>query len=364
MLNRGDARYDVLSMLGAFRIAFIFATLLFGSGCTSLRYVTQAAAGQYELVARAEDIDVLVREKRVTPRTRRLLAAIPAMKRFGEARGLKATTNYTTYVNLNRPYVVWVVTASEPLAFASKTWSFPLVGSFNYLGWFKEADARAFARDLSAAGWDIDVRGSPAYSTTGFFKDPVLSTMIPDGPHVLGELASTILHESTHATVFVHNQSILNESIANFVGDHMAVDFLDAVVGKGSKEEREFVAVEAFFEKRGASFHQAVIDLEALYASALPDPEKLAKKEAILADLKARTHYSRPITNATLIQYRTYHSGKAELATLFTRCDGDWTRFVARLKTLEKASFTKKQEKEVGPILAKLAEAPCALPIP
>ncbi len=332
--------------------------LTFLPGC-GLHYVTQAAAGQYELVARSEEIEEILEEKRVTPRTQKLLTAIPSMKRFGEGRGLKATENYTRYVQVDRPYIVWVVTAARPLSLSPRTFNFPIVGSFNYLGWFREKEARAYAAELEKEGWDVDVRGSQAYSTTGFFRDPVLSTMIPKGRHVLGDLASTILHESTHATVFVHDQSVLNESIANFVGDQMALEYLIETKGKDSDETKSFIEIEDFVRKRGAELHEAVVYLKALYASNANAEEKLRAKAAYLKDLRKRIRYSRPITNATLVQYRTYHSGQAELAELFTHCGEKWTPFLNKLRELEKRDFAERQMKDVGSVIAELAKEPC-----
>src|SRR5262245_44367455 len=121
-----------LRILGRLLVLGLFLAL--GTGCTSLRYITQASAGQYDLMTRAQDIDMLVREKHVDARTRALLSQVSTMKAFGERHGLKATKNYTEYVRLDRSAAVWVVSASEPLRFRSKSWSFPFVGGFTYLG--------------------------------------------------------------------------------------------------------------------------------------------------------------------------------------------------------------------------------------
>ena len=130
----------------------LLATLLL-AGCTSLTYVTQAAVGQEQLEMRARDIDEVVREKRVDPRTRGLLEQVPRIKRFAEAHGLAATTNYTKYARVDGPAVVWVTSASDPLRFQSKTWHFPLVGGFTYLGWFHRKQADAFGEELRREGW-------------------------------------------------------------------------------------------------------------------------------------------------------------------------------------------------------------------
>ncbi len=337
------------------------ALLLGQSGCTSLSYVTQAAVGQNDLVVRARSIDDLVREERVGPRTRRLLSEVPLIKRFGERHGLTATTNYTQYVRVNGPAVVWVVSASEPLRFHSKSWSFPLVGSFTYLGWFKRSAADAFATTLRRedADLDIDVRGSAAYSTQGYFEDPVVSSMIAPGKEALGQLANVILHESAHASFFVRNQSTLNESVANFVGDHLGGSYVEETLGPEAPESRAYMASEAAYDGRRKALHDAYVALQALYASPKEDSEKRVEKKALLDDLRIRLHYTRPINNATLIQYKTYNSGQEELGLLLDACGGDWRRFVVSLKRLETTPYPKLQESEVGKIVMPLVEAKC-----
>ncbi len=340
----------------------LLATVLFLQmpSCTGLRYVAQGAAGQDDLNRRARDIDDLVREKRVGPRLRRLLAQVAAIKSFGELHGLRPTPNYTKYVRLDRPAVVWAVSASEPLRFHSKSWSFPLVGSFVFLNWFKQSDANAFAKDLAREGWDVNVRGVGAYSTAGFFEDAIVSSMIPEGKQALGYFANVILHESLHATVLVKHQSTLNESLANFVGDHLAAVYLQETLGREAEETTAYLDAERSGEERGRTMQAAYQSLEQVYASKISDAEKLAKKRDIIASLAARLHATKPITNATLIQYKTYNSGQTELLALFNACEGDWPRFVLAMKSLESATFPRHQETDIGAMIAKVVVPPRA----
>jgi predicted aminopeptidase len=329
------------------------------SGCGSLRYVTQASVGQYDLMTRARDIDTLVREERVDARTRRLLGQVAAVKAFGERHGLTATSNYTEYVRVDRAAAVWVVSASEPLRFHSKSWSFPIVGSFTYLGWFDRAEADAFGDELRREGWDVDVRGAGAYSTAGYFRDAVLSTMIPRGRTALGDLANTILHESAHSTFFTHDQSTLNESVANFVGDRLAEAYLTEALGRDADETKAYLASEREGDARGAAMHAAYEKLSALYASRKPRDEKLREKNEILGKLRVEVRFRRPINNATLIQYKTYNSGQEELGRLLSTCGGDWPRFIRTLKRLESTKFDRAQERDLDRVIRPLVEARC-----
>src|SRR4029078_3952588 len=134
----------------------------------------------------------------------------------------------------DRPAAVWVVSACEQLRFRSKEWHFPIVGSFPYLGWFDLEQAKAFADELRAESWDVDVRGAHAYSTLGWFRDAVLSTMIPEGKEALGELVNVVLHESVHATVYIEGQAFFNESIASFIADRLTDHYLIQTRGNKS----------------------------------------------------------------------------------------------------------------------------------
>jgi len=330
------------------------------TGCTELRYLTQASAGQADLMDRQVEIDRIVREGNFSRRTRSLLSEIAPIKAYGEENGLTPTHSYRTFVNLERKAVVWVVSACDPLSFRSKAWSFPVTGSITYLGWFKETEGRAFGDELRQQGWDVDVRPSPAYSTLGFFDDPVLSTMFVEGDAGIGELADTILHESLHATYFVPSQSTLNESVAAFVGQRLAVGYLDRTRGPRSKEKLAYVDLEAWIDERGSRMKDAYEALEKLYAGPLAPGEKLAAKGKILADLRAHTKARGDLNNATLVQYQTYGSGQAELDALFRSCGGAWPRFlrtlVAARPVFAKAAPHEDPAKLLAPVVARGCE--------
>jgi predicted aminopeptidase len=324
-----DAR--VVRFVG--RLLLIFLIVLGATGCLQLRYLTQAAAGQEDLNHRGISVRDVVEGNHLDKRTRRLLSHVARIKSFGERYGLKRTENYERYVWLNRPAVVWVVSACHPLAFRPRTWKFPIVGSITYTGWFDRGEAKAYGEELASHGWDVDVRPSQAYSTLGWFDDPILSTMISDGDEALGDLADVILHETLHATFYIPSQSTLNESVASFFGDELSVRYLDEVVGPDSPERTSYLELRDRGERRGQVMKKAYEDLERLYASALPPPDKLVEKKRIIDGLRAELGIKRQLTNASLIQYKTYGSGKPELAALFDACERSFPRM---LKTLDR----------------------------
>lgn len=342
----------LLAVLALFALAM-------ATGCTGAAYVAQAACGQLDLASRKRTIRDVVADPTTPPRVRDLLARVPSIKRFAVRHGLTPTDGYDDYADLERDAAVWVVTASEPLRFAAKTWTFPVVGNVPYLGWFDRRDAIAFARELAAEGWDVDVRGAEAYSTLGWFTDPVLSTMLEGGDDALGELANTVLHESVHATVYLPGQSALNESIASFVGDGLTLLYLAEATGPSSPERRAYEEGELARERRTRLLRQAYARLATLYASNRPPAEKLAEKRLVLDDLRVRIGSRRPITNATLAQFKTYNSGRAELDALLRACGGSYARLLRSIATLRDRPPARAQEPDLGVLLRPLVRAGC-----
>jgi predicted aminopeptidase len=288
-----------------------------------------------------------------------LLSEVSSVKSFGERQGLRPTSNYDTYVDLKRPAVVWVVSACEELSFTPKKWTFPIVGSVPYLGWFDKSDAWHHANELRLEGWESDVRTASAFSTLGWFDDPVMSTMIHEGPEALGELADVVIHESTHATHYVDGQTAFNESIANFVGDRLAVVWLGERLGADAAEKRAFLESEEDRKRRSVLLHDAYARLDTLYKSGQPKLVMKAQKSMILSRLRTELGARRPINNATLFEFKSYHGGEEELARLLLACGGDFPRFIRALKRITKSSFTEPQQRELRPVIDPLVLAGC-----
>jgi predicted aminopeptidase len=333
--------------------AFLALLPMWGCSCSTARYLTQATRGQLALVNRARPIPEVLKDERVPTRTRALLSQVAAIKAFGERQGLKPTPNYQDYVALERPAAVWVVSACENLNFKSKEWSFPIVGRFPYLGWFDAKAASEFGDELRVEGWDVDVRGARAYSTLGWFRDSVLSTMIEEGDEALGELVNVVLHESVHATAYVSGQAYFNESLASFVADRLTPRYLP---------ERERLAWEKS-EREGAErrreLHAAYVELKALYESKRPDAEKLARKTEVLAGLKRKLGFKRDIGNATLIQFQTYNTDESKFLALWKACGEDGARFMRAIGRVGEKSFSESQQENLDEVLAPLARAGC-----
>ena len=266
------------------RRALALAAALALGGCSAMEaaeYYWQGTAGQMEILARAAPIpDVIGASDDAALRAR--LARVQEIRAFASRElGLPDNASYTKYADVGRPYVVWNVFAAPELSLAPRQWCFPVAGCVNYRGYFSEADARAEAARLAAAGDDVWVSGVPAYSTLGWFDDPVLSTFVR-WPEV--EVARMVFHELAHQVVYVRDDSEFNESFAAAVEEAGARRWLAA------QRDPALDAQFARSERLRAAFRDlttaARAQLAAVYASDVPDAEKRRAKAAAFAAMR------------------------------------------------------------------------------
>lgn len=329
------------------------------SGCLELCYLGQAVSGQDEIWALSRPIEEAVADPLVPERTRAMLQLVADVKRFGEVHGLAPTTNYLEYADLERDAVVWVVTSSHPLRFEATTWTFPIVGEVPYLGWFEEADARRVADSLAKRGRDVHVRAARAYSTLGWFRDPILSTMLNDGPE---ELVDVVLHESTHATHFVASQTVFNESLANFVAETLTERYLRERLGASAWRLYEHRDAELVHARRLGRLHDTYVELARLYASPADDATKLRRKAEILNAVRRELGLAFELNNASLLQLRAYGSGTDGFRALLETCDGDMRRFLRVVKTVGPTAFAESDSPNIDEVLEALAGRGCDAP--
>lgn len=328
-------------------------------GCMQTGYVVQAGLGQLALIGNARPVDEVLADSSTDARTRLLLSEVAPVLRFARDNGLSSKGNYRKFVDLDRSAVVWFMATSKELSFEPKVWNFPIVGSFTYLGWFDYHEAQQVKRRLQAKGWDVHVRGASAYSTGGWFNDPVLSTMFSPHDDALRTLVNVLLHELTHANILIRDQSTFNESIASFMGDTLAEQYLTQRFGAESHELVAFRTEQAESRLRGKTLAKAYRQLQDLYDSKRSDDDKRAEKKRILDKLELDLELRYRPNNASLIGFKTYNAGLAELESLYQACDRDWRRFIAQIRTLKPSSFGESQAEDIGPTIAKLAAKKC-----
>jgi predicted aminopeptidase len=190
------------------------------SGCKTLSFYAQAVRGQYQIFAHEQTIATLVADPRTPEKLKNRLELVRQLRLFADqSLKLPVDGHYRKYVDVHRPYVVWNVEAAPEFSMEPKTWWYPLVGSLKYRGYFSERGATNYGSWLARRGFDVYTGGVEAYSTLGWFKDPLLNTFIYEGDPFLAEI---IFHELGHQRVFARGDTDFNEAFATTVGQEGA----------------------------------------------------------------------------------------------------------------------------------------------
>lgn len=337
----------------ALLLAAVVSSLLTMGGCLTSRYLMQAGAGQFDLLTRARPIDEILYDPEVPLSTRELLAELDELKTFGRKAGLRIKRQYLDYVEVAPEATVWFVGAADPLSFKSRRFCFPIAGCFTGLGWFDLDEALIYQKEMRAKGYDVFVRPAAAYSTGGWFPDPVTSAMLTSGPSSLVDLANVIFHESVHATVLIHDQMFFNESFAEFIGDALTIQYFNAKHGEGNPLVAEFLADEVWRETRVQRLMTTYKELAALYAGTASRADKLAKKEKIIDSLVADLRLQRRPNNASLIEVRLYKGGQEQFAGALTAC-GTVPALLRASKRLRKRDFKTTMQEDLAPVATRL----------
>jgi predicted aminopeptidase len=260
------------------RLSLLLALLLALAGCAP-PYLIHLGIGQGRIMLARRHYPDALRDPDLGARDKSLILIVQEAKRFGEETiGLARTDNFSSYVKLDRETVSWNVTAAEKTRLDPHRWWFPIVGHVPYKGYFSQERARSEARQLDEKGYDTHVGRVAAYSTLGYFADPIFSTFLRYPESALPEL---ILHELTHSTLFIKGEVDFNEGFATFVGHKGGLAFLEQRYGEGSRalhEARERFRDELAF---GAFVAQLCKKLQTLYDQDLPEDLTLAQRETI-----------------------------------------------------------------------------------
>jgi Predicted aminopeptidase len=200
-----------------FCAAFLFVVALILTGCQTVSYYKQAIQGQYQIWACRRPIEELIADPKTSQALKEKLRLVLKMREFAE-KDLKLPVNghYLRYADVQRRFVVWNAHAAPEFSLEPKTWWYPIVGSLKYRGYFSEKHARAYGKTLEKKGFDVYVGGVEAYSTLGWFKDPVLNTFIH---HAEADLAEILFHELAHQRVFASGDTDFNEAFATAVAE-------------------------------------------------------------------------------------------------------------------------------------------------
>ena len=254
------------------------------SACAAVQtvdYYWQSAAGQFDLVSRARSIHDVIEETDDAGLKIRL-TRIRKMREFAsDTLGLPSNGSYTRYTDLGRPFVTWNVFATPELSLTPRRWCFPIAGCVNYRGYFREAEAKDEASRLQSDGEDVYIGGVPAYSTLGYFDDPVLSSFVrwPES-----DVARLIFHELAHQLIYLPGDSVFNESYASTVEEAGLERWLAA------QHNAELMTQVERTQRQRALFKALVRDtrnrLAAIYASKAPAAQKRKQKAEAFAAMK------------------------------------------------------------------------------
>lgn len=277
-----------------------------------LSYGWMQASGQVQILMNVEDVADVMNDPTFPDSLKARIRLIEEIKQFGvDSLGLTPSKNYTTFYNQHGKPLIWLITASEKYKIEPYKWHFPIIGSFPYKGFFDSTRAVTEERQLMQMGLDTDIGEVSAWSTLGYLKDPILSSMLT---RRVGSLANLILHELTHGTLFVKNNLELNENLASFIGDQGAIRFLKFKYGRDSKELRTYEYSKKYNDAYSGHMLRGITRLDSLYRTFGKNPVANAHRDSLKTKL----------IMAILDDADTLLSGKRTLTNKNRQAPGRW----------------------------------------
>ncbi|MBW8050996.1 MAG: aminopeptidase [Cytophagales bacterium] len=272
-----------------------------------ISYALWMGYGQFKILYKAIPVAEATKDGSFPDSLKVRLQIVEQVRAYAiDSLGINDSENYTTVFDQKGKPVLWVLTACPPYKLKPYEWQFPLLGSFSYKGFFDHEKALGEEEKLKKEGYDTDVREAEGWSTLGWFKDPILSNMLLKSE---GELASIIIHELTHATLYIKNDVEFNENLANFVGDKGALLFLKSKYGKDSRQYHEYNNNQADRKKIISHILDGAIKLDSLYSSyevrSTNDEVSRVSGSSVLRHLKTRL-IKQIVQNIDTISFNSY----------------------------------------------------------
>jgi len=312
-------------------------------GCSTDSYYSQLARGEYQMLDARRPIAEVLTDAHADPVLKQRLQLAQRARVFASDRlQLPRNGSYTVYADIGRSSAMWNVYATPEFSLQAVTHCFPIAGCVAYRGYYSREAAQAEAERLRQAGNDTAVDSVAAYSTLGWFDDPILNTMMGWNDD---RLHSTIFHELAHQQLYLKGDTAFNESFATFVEEEGLRQWRAA---------RDLPPKPSAAEQREQQFTQLVLDARArlgkLYASGLPTAEMRAAKQAEIERLRADYRVLRDgpwqgyqgyerwikadINNARLLPFGLYRGWVPAFTALYAQQHGDWAAFYAAAKAL------------------------------
>ena len=325
------------------RVLFPGVLLLLLSGCTSVSYYSQLASGQLQLLRAREPVQEVIADPRRDPNLRAHLVQSQAARTFASQQlHLPDNKSYRLYADIGRPFVVWNVFATPEFSLSPQNHCFPIAGCVAYRGYYSQGAARGEAALQRLQGMDVSIGGVEAYSTLGWFNDPIISSMMNWGDE---RLATLIFHELAHQRFYVKDDTEFNESFATFVEQEGTRQW---------RATRGLAPDNTAAIQRRDQFIQLVLNtrtrLEQLYALPLSADQMRQRKAAEFERLRSDYRKMRddqwagdkrydawinaPMNNARLLPFGLYDQWVPAFAALYKQMNGDWTKFYAAVEKL------------------------------
>ena len=242
-----------------------------------VKYGIQQGSGQMRIIMNARPVEEFLASPSFPDSLKEKLVLIDRVRQFAiDSLGLRDTRNYKTLFDQQGEEVMWVVMASEPYKLKAKEWTFPVIGSVPYKGFFDRDKAVNLKEELESEGWDVNIRNPGGWSTLGWFTDPILSKMLERSE---GDLANLIIHEMAHATIFVKDSIDFNENLATFIGDRGAEQFLLSAYGPDSEEYVTYMNEDRDYVLFADHMLRGAEKLDSLYEAVAGEP--VAKRASL-----------------------------------------------------------------------------------
>jgi predicted aminopeptidase len=341
----------VLALRSALIVVFWGSVVAAVSAC-SPGYVMRAAYEQSKILLNRRQIDKVIQDPDTAVADKEKLKLVLEARDFAQQIGLDPKRSFTAYSDIGKDSLAWVVVGARKDSFALHTWWFPIVGSVPYKGFFDKQDAEQQGRELEAAGYEVSIRDTDAFSTLGWFNDPVLSTTLKSAPT---RIANTVIHESVHSTVWIKNNVAFNETLASFVGTQGALEFFKSLAeqchvrDEGCEMAGARVRAVSLEQTRQLEFAQVLAELysslDVLYKdSSLTSEQKIERRigvfEGIVAPLRVKyptMQVLKAVHNAEIIQLMLYNTQLTSFVRLFEKCNGKWPNFWSAIKSIQAA---------------------------
>ncbi len=325
------------------------------AGCQSIAYYGQSIKGQLQVMHRSQPIDAWLKKSTTPAELKQKLLQVKEIRQFAsDVLSLPQNRSYTKYADIKRPYVVWNIFAAPEFSLQPYLWCYPIIGCQAYRGYFSKQPAIDFAAKIKSKGYDVSVGGVKAYSTLGWFDDPILNTFVNYSPT---NLASLIFHELSHQIVYVKNDTVFNESFATMVENKGVEIWLKQ---KNQADELLKYRQNQALEKEVLSLIKRYKnELNQLYESKVDNQKKRQIKLKIFAELKQDYQHVKQdfqfispwdkwfvqdLNNAHLVAVGAYYDKVADFEKLFEKSERNFPTFFAAVKKLAKLKKTQRDQ--------------------